>query len=92
VYRCQICGEIVPAKTSAIRQVVETRKRQYPFREKAHQVQRDRQTKKIDDPGGVGSEIVREILVCPACSKEPSEGRSEYYGEYCGPPALAIAA
>ncbi len=44
--------------------------------------------KKADDPGGVGFEIVREIVVCPGCFEEPVPLASEG----CGPPVLAIAA
>jgi hypothetical protein len=39
-------------------------------------------------PGGVGTEIVREVLVCPSCSEEPSVLSSVG----CGPPVLALAA
>ena len=43
---------------------------------------------KTDDLGGVGYEIVREIMVCPSCFEEPSA--PSYKG--CGPPVLAMAA
>jgi hypothetical protein len=68
--------------------VVETRRREYPFRSKANQFRKDGKTEKADDPGGVGREIVREILVCRACS----EGASDRYSEECDPPALRAAA
>jgi hypothetical protein len=41
-----------------------------------------------DDPGSVGFETVREILVCRACSEELAERRSAERG----PPALRLAA
>ena len=88
MYRCQICGGVVPAHSPAIRQVVETRRREYPFRSKANPFRKDGKVEKTDDPGGVGREIVREILVCQACSEEPS-GR---YSDGCDPPALLVAA
>jgi len=88
VYRCQLCGAVVPANTSAIRQVVETRRREYPFRAKANRFRKDGRIKESDDPGGVGYEAVREIVVCPGCSKEPAGGRAEG----ADPPVLAVAA
>lgn len=88
MYRCQLCGGVVPANTPAIRQVVETRKRKYPLREKANRFRKDRRIKQSDDPGGIGYEAVREIVVCPGCSKEVSGGRAPG----CSPPGLALAA
>jgi hypothetical protein len=44
--------------------------------------------KKKDDRGGVDSEIVREVVVCPSCSEEPAALSSEG----CGPPVLVLAA
>ncbi len=44
--------------------------------------------KKTDDPGGVGFEIVREVVVCPGCFEEPAVLASEG----CGPPVWAVAA
>jgi hypothetical protein len=68
--------------------VVETRRREYPFRSKANQFRKDGKVEKTDDPGGVGREIVREILVCQACS----EGASDRCFDGCDPPALRAAA
>lgn len=88
MYRCQLCGGVVPANTPAIRQVVETRKRKYPFREKANRFSKNGKIKESDDPGGVGHETVREIVVCPGCSKEVSGGRAQG----SDPPVLTLAA
>lgn len=52
--------ESVPPKP--VRVVVETRQRQYPER---HTKTRRRS---INDPGGFGQEIVREINCCAACA------------------------
>src|SRR6185295_7945933 len=62
-----------PANTPAHRKVVETRRREYPRRPKANQFRKDGRQEYTDDPGGVGTETVREILVCPSCF-EPSTG------------------
>lgn len=88
MYRCHLGDVVVPANTPSHRKVVETRRRRYPFREKANHFMKDGRPKTTDDPGGTGSEIVREVLVCPSCFEEPSARSSED----CGPPVLAIAA
>jgi hypothetical protein len=49
---------------------------------------KDGRPKTKDDPGGVGSEIVREIVVCPSCFEEPVV----FSSGGCGPPVLALAA
>ncbi|MFP4436499.1 MAG: hypothetical protein ACLFVO_04565 [Chloroflexaceae bacterium] len=58
----------MPAKTPATRVTVETRYRQYPQRPKAHPVKRKGKIEMVDDPGGEGYEIAREVLACPACA------------------------
>jgi hypothetical protein len=49
---------------------------------------KDGRPKKKDDRGGVGFEIVREVIVCPSCFEEPSAVSFEG----CGPPVWAVAA
>jgi len=88
LYRCQVCSAVVRANTPAHRKVVETRRRKYLFREKANLFMKEGRLKKTDDSGGVGDEIVREILVCPSCAEVPADIASEG----CGPPRLALAA
>jgi rubredoxin len=88
VYRCHLCGAVVPSNTPAYRKVLETRRREYPFRKDAHLFMKDGRPKKADDPGGVGFEIVREVVVCPECFEEPAAGSFEG----CGPPVWAVAA
>jgi len=68
MYICQICKTCVPAKTPATRVTVETRYRQYPKRLKAHPVKRKGKIEMVDDPGGEGYEIAREVLACPTCA------------------------
>lgn len=62
--------------------------RGYPARGKANLLSQAGRLQTTDDPGGVGSETVREILVCPNCAKEPAGHSSED----CGPSALAFVA
>lgn len=67
-----MCQHVVPAKTPANRVTIETREKKYPHRVHANVVvyleDGKRKVRKVDDPGGHGREIVREIVVCPTCS------------------------
>lgn len=52
---------------------VATRAKTYPHRSEVHHIfwfdeQGKKRDKWIDDPGGVGWEIAREIIACPACA------------------------
>ena len=78
-----MCGGIVPPRTRAIRVVVRRRPKPYPYRSQANIIYRPDPRGKmkahaIDDPGGVGWEIAREVLACPKCAAEgvPRESRS----------------
>ncbi|MDA0834135.1 MAG: hypothetical protein O3A29_12700 [Planctomycetota bacterium] len=73
MYRCEMCGVLVPPRTAVNRLVIETREKVYPYRSKANRVAYlDEKGKHkvafIDDPGGTGLEIVKEINVCPTCA------------------------
>ena len=73
VFRCQLCCKVVPSGISPQRVVVETRAKKYPFRPKANRVVRLSENGKrketfVDDPGGAGREVVRELIVCPPCA------------------------
>jgi len=83
-YRCQICNSTVSG--SASRTIAETKVKYYSFRPKANpgfqtkngQVLRPlRKSRKrmdrVDDPGGKGWEIKKEIMVCPKCAKDHKE-------------------
>jgi hypothetical protein len=60
-FKCGICNETSKPREKATRIVTETRSKQYPFREHAH-------SNGKDDPGGVGTEIVTEVLACEECA------------------------
>jgi hypothetical protein len=72
MYRCQLCGTVVPPHTPCHRLVVQTRPSRFPFRSDANRVVRlvngKRKEKRTDDPGGAGSQIVREVIACPRCA------------------------
>jgi len=81
-YRCQNCGARIPPNNPAFRKVVETRAKTYPRRPKTNRFVR--QERRIpwpekwqkeggfiltDDSGGVGQEVVKEVLVCARCHR-----------------------
>jgi len=70
MYRCEVCDRVTESGTPSNRIVIETRPTEYPHREKVHwHPPTDRgQGKWVDDPGGVGTEVVREIRMCPECA------------------------
>lgn len=68
MYKCELCKQIVPAHTPAHHLVVATRPKTYPPRPEVNRVKSGGKVEWKDDPGGAGVEIVKEILVCPACA------------------------
>lgn len=50
-----------------LREVVETRVKLYPVREKANHVMKRGKLVWVDDAGGEGREIVRELSLCARC-------------------------
>src|SRR6266511_3424962 len=72
MYRCELCGGIVPPRTPSFSVVVETREKRYPRRPMLYPPRKRSEWKDPekwrDDPGGVGHEIVREARTCPACA------------------------
>jgi hypothetical protein len=49
------------------------RHKEYPYRPRANTFVRTNETGKrkvyqTDDPGGAGQEVVKEVMVCPACA------------------------
>jgi len=78
MYRCDLCSRVVSVGIPSHRIVVETRPKRYPHRPKAYRLVRRRKSGKaervfVDDPGGVGREIVREAIVCPECALQRGE-------------------
>jgi hypothetical protein len=70
MFRCELCRFVVPVSTPCNRIVVETRRVDYPSRPRAHFAPGSEggKGKWIDDPGGRGTEIVREVNACAACA------------------------
>lgn len=76
MYTCQICKKAVPPNTKAFRIPVEFRKSIYPERKNVFLVRRNHKEKPVDDPGGVGQEIAREVTACPQCFAAMNESDS----------------
>ena len=78
VYRCEKCQLLVSPKTRAHKLVVETRPVKYPYRSKANRVVRLSENGKpretfVDDRGGEGREIAKELTICPACAAKHTD-------------------
>ena len=70
MFRCDLCSSVTGPGTPKNKIVVERRDREYPLRPKVHYVPGSDggKGKWVDDPGGRGHEIVREIDACPGCA------------------------
>jgi len=77
MYRCQVCGRVAGPHVPSVRLVVETRAAVHRFRKNVHKVVKigpDGRRKKVkkkdwlDDPGGKGREIAKEVTACPDCA------------------------
>lgn len=73
MYRCQCCRSVVPPRTPSHRLIVQTQIAEFPYRVRANRfVRPDNKGKPktffVDDPGGTGTQIVREIIACPSCA------------------------
>ncbi len=80
MFRCQKCDTVVPAGIRSHKIVLQTRTREYesrgpdPSERRRFSRGRGPRTKKQKyDRGGHGTEIVREIMVCPKCAQEHAE-------------------
>lgn len=69
MFRCQKCNRLSKSGEAAARVVVETRVKNYPYREKAMKRGSGITLRWIADPGGVGTEIVREELRHEHCTE-----------------------
>ena len=69
MYRCEQCNEVVGPRIPMLREVVETRVKLYPVRAEVNHVMKRSKGRKvwIDDSGGEGREIVRELQLCARC-------------------------
>ena len=98
MFRCQMCDTIVPAGTRSTKVVVATRQKIYEPRGqdprerrggRSFRGRRGPRKKKPYDKGGTGTEIVRELSVCPSCAAERANMAPE---EVYVPPAMDLEA
>lgn len=76
MFRCERCHSVVPAGTRETKLVLETRPKTYEsrggmtreFPRSRRPMGRRARRAQAFDKGGTGSEIVREISVCPKCA------------------------
>lgn len=68
MFRCTSCARSIGPSIPRVTRVVEVRERAYP--ERRYRRRGDRKDRV--DPGGVGTEIVREVPVCPRCAEDPA--------------------
>jgi hypothetical protein len=73
MFRCEQCQQVVGPNVKSVRVVVQTRVVQHPPRHDAFWVKQPRGRKwvwkRVDDPGGVGTQISRETMLCPSCAR-----------------------
>ena len=68
MFTCGICKEVSKPREKATRLIVETREKLYPSRKSVnHFVDRNGVAQTRDDPGGIGREIVKEVLAHEKC-------------------------
>ena len=98
MFRCQMCDTIVPAGTRSTKVVVATRQKIYeprgqdPRERRGGRSFRGRRGPRKRSPttrGGTGTEIVRELSVCPSCAAERANMAPE---EVYVPPAMDLEA
>jgi hypothetical protein len=70
MFVCEVCGFVAPPRTRSHRIVVETRVADHPPRSDAHwhRPRAGGKGKWVDDPGGRGPQIIRELRACESCA------------------------
>ncbi|MCB9743471.1 MAG: hypothetical protein H6741_25205 [Alphaproteobacteria bacterium] len=70
MYRCYATGTVAPPRTPTHKVTILVRRKEYPPRFKAIPVSIPGKRSKVhrDDPGGVGFEIVQEVMMCEAAA------------------------
>lgn len=73
-FRCDYCNKVTKLHEKQTRVVIQTREHVHPYRKNANPHARFIEGK--DDPGGKGSQIVKEVVICEACVYDLMEERS----------------
>ncbi|NNE00994.1 MAG: hypothetical protein HKN47_27070 [Pirellulaceae bacterium] len=83
MFRCYFCGQITPPKTTRHTVVIEVREKQYSSRRRESKRGgggggrggfRGRE-EPVQDRGGRGEEISKEVAACPACASKQHEAK-----------------
>jgi len=72
MYRCELCGTIVPPRSKTRTVVTEKREKAYAPQQRKPQGKKGKGRKRhrdIELPGGRGWEIVKEAQVCQPCEE-----------------------
>ncbi len=74
MFRCYFCHKVTPPKTTRHSVVIESRAKQYSTRrrEPKRGSYRDRDDA-VQDHGGSGTEITKEVDACPECAAKQHE-------------------
>ena len=77
MFRCHFCQQITPPKTTRHNVVIEVREKRYSSRQREQRRGggrnfRDREDS-VQDRGGQGVEIMKEVPACPACAAKQHE-------------------
>ncbi len=65
MFKCENCGQSTNPRIKQISEIVETRLASHPPRDRIHNHGEEGY---VDDPGGVGTQIVKEIKIGPCCA------------------------
>lgn len=73
MFKCGVCEDVFGPGISSAKLTVERRERTYPLRWNVNPEPKgfrrvEGQLSCVDDPGGRGWEIVREVVVCRPCA------------------------
>lgn len=73
MFKCQVCERGVDPGVASAKLTVERRPRTYPLRWNVNPAPKgfrrvEGQLACVDDPGGQGREIVREVVACRSCA------------------------
>ena len=76
MFRCYFCQQVTPPKTTRHSVVIEVREKKYASRRKepGRRGPAYRQ-ESVQDRGGEGVEIIREVDACPTCAAKQNEAR-----------------
>lgn len=74
MFRCYFCNQITPPKTTRHGVVIEVREKHYSARRKEFKGRGFRsRDDDVQDRGGRGKEIIREVDACPECASKHQE-------------------